>query len=68
MPKKKLKPSEVLQKAIRESDLSLYRLALDAGIGYASLHRFVHGERSVSLDVFDKLCECLGLELRAPVN
>ena len=56
--------SEVLRQAIRESGESLYRIAKDAGIGYASMHRFMSGERSVSLEVFDKICECLGLELR----
>lgn len=57
--------SESLRKAIQESGLSLYRVAKDAGIGYASLHRFMSGERSVSLDVFDRICESLGLELVA---
>lgn len=64
---KKARPtvSEALRKAIRDSGLSLYRVAKDAGIGYASLHRFMSSERTVSLDVFDKLCEALDLELRA---
>ena len=56
--------SETLREAIRDSGLSLYRIAKDSGAGYASVYRFMSGERSVSLDVFDKICECLGLELR----
>lgn len=63
MPKQTLTASKTLRKAIQDSGLSLYRIAKDAGIGYASLHRFMNGERSVSLEVFDKLCTCLGLEL-----
>ncbi len=64
--KQKNKPlaSEALLGAIKASGVSLYRVAKDAGVGYASLYRFVHGERAVSLDVFDRLCETLQLELR----
>lgn len=67
MGKKKARASvsDTLRKAIKDSGLSLYRVAKDAGIGYASLHRFMNGERAVSLDVCDRLCESLGLELRA---
>lgn len=64
MPKKKLTPSEVLKKAIKDSEHSIYRIAKDAGIGYSSMHRFAHGERSVSLEAFDRLCRALGLELK----
>jgi len=46
------------------AQLALAYALQDAGIGYASLHRFVSGEWSISMDVFDKLCEALGLELR----
>jgi hypothetical protein len=65
MGKKKPKPvvSEALRQAIKNCGLSLYRVAKDAPVGYASLHRFMNGERSISLDVFDRLCESLGLEL-----
>src|SRR5436305_13570309 len=56
--------SEVLRQAIRESGESLYRIAKGANVGYASLYRFAKGERSVSLDVFDRLSAYLELELR----
>lgn len=56
--------SETLRKAIENSDLTLYRVAKDAGIGYATLHRFMHGERAVSMEVLDKLCWYMELELR----
>src|SRR5438309_10723692 len=56
--------SEVLRQAIRESGQSLYRIAKGANVGYASLYRFANGERSVSLDVFDRLLTYFGLELR----
>lgn len=56
--------SEALRKAIRDSGLTLYRVAKDARVGYASLHRFMNNERTVSLDVFDRLCDALGMELK----
>lgn len=66
MGKRKARPfvSEELRKTIQDSGLTLYRVAKDAKVGYASLHRFMSGERAVSLDVFDRLCESLGLMLR----
>ena len=69
MGRKKARPlvSEALRQAIRDSGFSLYRVAKGAGVGYSSLHRFMSGERAVSLDVFDRLCASLGLELR-PAN
>jgi hypothetical protein len=60
--KARLPVSEALRQAIQDSGLSLYRVAKGADIGYASLHRFMSGEWAVSLDVFDRLCESLGLD------
>jgi hypothetical protein len=54
----------MLRREIRASGRTLYRVAKDAGVGYASLHRLMKGQRSVSLAAFDKLCTCLDLELR----
>jgi plasmid maintenance system antidote protein VapI len=56
--------SEALRAAIEESGGSLYRVAKDAKISYATLHRFVNGQRSLSMDALEKLCASLGLELR----
>ena len=56
--------SEALRSAIEKSGLSLYRVAKDARIGYASLYRFIHGQRSLSMEALDKLCVSLGLQLQ----
>lgn len=55
--------SDVLQKAIAESGLTLYRIAKDTGIIKTSLMRFMAGETSLRLDKADALAEYLGLEL-----
>lgn len=54
--------AERLRKAITDSQLSLYRIAKDASVPYSSLHRFVHGS-TLSLMLFEKLCQHLGLKL-----
>jgi DNA-binding Xre family transcriptional regulator len=68
MSKRKAKDTPVmsatLRQAIEDSGQSLYRVAKDAGIGYATLHRFMTGKRAIALANLDKLCAYLGLELR----
>jgi plasmid maintenance system antidote protein VapI len=56
--------SESLRAAIRDSGLSLYAIAKGAGIGYAQIHRFASGERSLSLDAVDRLAAYFGLSLK----
>lgn len=55
--------SDTLRRTIRDSGLSLYRVAADTGIAYASLLRFMRGERSLRLDIADGLAEYFGLRL-----
>jgi hypothetical protein len=55
--------SEALRLAVLASDRTLYRIAKDAGVGYATLHRFINGTRSLSVPALDRLAEYLGLEL-----
>jgi len=53
----------VLQEAIAESGLTLYRIAQDTGVGKTCLIRFMRGETSLRLDKADVLANYLGLEL-----
>jgi transcriptional regulator with XRE-family HTH domain len=55
--------SETLRLAILASGRSLYRIAKDSGVDYATVHRFVNGRRSLSVPALDRLAEYLGLEL-----
>jgi transcriptional regulator with XRE-family HTH domain len=57
-------PSEALLHALKAKGETMYRIAEDSGVPYAIVFRFMSGQRAVSLDVFDKLCRYLGLELR----
>jgi len=61
--KKNMTVSETIRAVIRESGLSLYRVSQDCEIGYASLHRFMVGERTLAMDTLDRLCANLGLKL-----
>lgn len=60
---KSVRISDRLRDAILTSERSRYRLAKDSGVTEAALSRFVRGERSLSLESVDALCEALGLEL-----
>jgi hypothetical protein len=56
-------PSETLRLAIRGSGQSIYRLAKDTNLAYSTLWHFLAGQRLLSLDNFDRLCEHLELTL-----
>jgi predicted transcriptional regulator len=55
--------TEVLRRAIEECGETLYRVAKDAGVPYATLYRFMKSKRSLSGPGLDKLCAYLGLTL-----
>ena len=53
----------LLLRAIRRSGLSIYRLAREAGISHSIIVRFLHKERSVTLQTAEKIATALGLRL-----
>ncbi|MGD0384394.1 MAG: helix-turn-helix transcriptional regulator [Thermoguttaceae bacterium] len=55
-----------LRNAIETSGLSLYRIAKDADIPYAVIHRFANGERQIKIDAADKLANYFGMKLTRP--
>lgn len=58
--------SEQLRRAIRESELTRYRIWQETGISQSVLCRFVNNAGvGLSLDAVDKLVDCLGLRLVA---
>lgn len=61
--KRKSPITDPLKRAIAECGLPMLRLSNAAGVERASLIRFMRGERSLRLDVADKLAEYFGLEL-----
>jgi hypothetical protein len=61
--KKEPTVTETLRRIIRDSGLSLYRVAKDARVSYATLFRFMAEERSITATSLDKLCASLGLTL-----
>jgi transcriptional regulator with XRE-family HTH domain len=67
MPKKNTRTplAVLLREAIQASGLSLNQLGQRAGIDHSRLSRFVRGERDLTLDSVDKLCQVLGLYLTA---
>ncbi len=56
--------AESLKAAARATGLSVNALAKQSGVPQAVLHRFLAGERGITLDTAEKLCAWLGLELQ----
>jgi DNA-binding phage protein len=54
---------EQFRSAFRESGLTPYRVAKDAGVAHVVLQRFLKGDRDVRAQTFSKLCGALGLTL-----
>lgn len=54
----------VLKKAISESDLTYLMLERETGVSRASIMRFMRGERTLRLDMADRLAAHFGIESR----
>ena len=54
---------DVLRKAIRDSGLTHYRIAKDAGVKPSQLDFFVNGTRTVTIETAAKIAAVLRLEL-----
>lgn len=72
MSKKPQKQSEMiddqLRQAIKDSGLTAYRIAADAGIAIPVVARFISGERDLRLATAAKVARVLCLELRRTPN
>jgi len=56
--------ADVLRRAIRESGKTINAVATAAGVPQPVLHRFLAGERDLTLRSAQKLVDYFGLELR----
>lgn len=63
MASRRAKLSDQLRRAIKDSDLTRYRIFMETSIDQASLSRFVRGECGLSLDSIDRLGVLLDLRL-----
>jgi plasmid maintenance system antidote protein VapI len=64
MSKSRLTMANILKAAIQESGETVAAIARGAGIAQPVLHRFVAGERDLTLRTADKLAAYFKLELR----
>lgn len=66
MAQKKAPPplTEQLRRVIRDSGQSQYAICKALGIQFATLSRFLSGERGLSMEALDKLGQHLDLELK----
>lgn len=63
MAKKKL--SAQIRAAVDASSMSRYRICQEIGITQGAMSKFMAGKISLSLETLDRLCDLLGLELKA---
>lgn len=63
MSKNKLTMAAQLKKAIQDSGKTVNAVAVESGIPQPVLHRFVSGERDLTLTTVQKLADYFGLEL-----
>ena len=57
------KLSDQIRLAIRDADISQYRLAFLAQVDPGHLSRFVNGKAGLGLDTIDRIAEVLGLRI-----
>lgn len=64
--KKKIEKKIGAQLQKRRTDLGItrYRVSKDTGIHYGYLRDLEDGKRSMSLNMLNRLCEALGLEIK----
>ncbi|NLS96592.1 MAG: helix-turn-helix domain-containing protein [Planctomycetaceae bacterium] len=64
MAKKQIKKlSDQLRATIDASELSRYRIAIEAGLDHGTLSRFMNGKGGLSIDALDRIGQILRLEL-----
>ena len=63
--KRPKKMSDQLRMAVDASEMTRYRIALEADLDHATLSRFMNGKGGLSVDSMDRLVEVLGLDLVA---
>ena len=52
-----------LRRAIKESKVSRYRIAMDLGIDQGLLSRFMKAETGLAVDTVEKIADYLGLKI-----
>ena len=58
------KLADTLRKAIRDADVTIYRIAKDIDVASTVIARFNKGERDLTVTTAQKLCDYFDLELR----
>jgi transcriptional regulator with XRE-family HTH domain len=58
--------SSLLRRAILESGMTRYAIAVKCGVDQAALSRFLAGKASLTLATVNKLVDGLGIEVKLP--
>jgi transcriptional regulator with XRE-family HTH domain len=63
MKSKKKSFVETIKEAIDTSDMTHYQIAQQSGVSKTIISRFMSGERSISLENAERICDLLGVVL-----
>ncbi|MBM3995231.1 MAG: helix-turn-helix transcriptional regulator [Planctomycetes bacterium] len=66
VPRRRLKLSEQIRRAIKTCGQSCYAIAKATGIDKATLSRFMSGERGLPMKTLDVLADYLDLNITTP--
>lgn len=56
--------AEQLRTAFEASGMTRFVLSKRSGVPYSGIHRFIAGDRDITLDTASRIAEVLGMELR----
>jgi len=54
----------IVRRAVEDSGLSRYKIAIESGITQSQLSYFMSGQRTITLPTAEKIAQIVGLELR----
>ncbi len=57
-------PTDMLRRAIKDDDRTVFRIATEAGVSHTILSRFMAGQRGLNTATLDRVCRVLRLGLR----
>ncbi len=68
LERSRLSLSDTIKQAILATGKSVNSVASQSGVSQPILHRFLTGQRGITLDTAERVCAYLKLELRPALN
>ena len=68
LERSRLSLADTIKQAIHATGKSVNSVASQSGVSQPILHRFLTGQRGITLDTAERVCSYLKLELRPALN